>query len=421
MGVAVALFRPSMTLDCAKPVRRIDPVDVLRGGWIDRGVLTAGLWLCLGLVIAAAFGLYRDASPPFDGAGRLLGLDFSALWAAGAAGLAGDWVASYDFAAFMAHMRHLFGDKAAGLLWAYPPLFYFVVAPLAMLPYGAALTVWLSATFAGFALAVRSILTGKGGLVWLAILAFPGVFGNAIHGQSGFLTAALFAGALVLLPSRPVLAGALFACLAYKPQYGLLIPLALAVGGYWRAFAAAAVFGLALLAASVLAFGADSWAGFFSGLQEMRAQALDRGGNGYHNMQSAFAAARLYDLPAPVAWTAQAIAALTVTAGTVWLWASRADHRLKAIALITGALTLTPYVLDYDLVLLGPAIAFFVSYGLERGFRPWEHSLLACAFVLPPLARYFAFFLHLPVGMLAVLGLFCLAVSRARHDLRNDP
>ena len=51
---------------------------------------------------------------------------------------------------------------------------------------------------------------------------------NITHGHNGFLTAALFGSGLPLLPTRPVHAGALLGLLAYKPQYGLLIPLALA-------------------------------------------------------------------------------------------------------------------------------------------------------------------------------------------------
>ncbi len=47
-------------------------------------------------------------------------------------------------------------------------------------------------------------------------------------------------GALLQLDKRPVLAGILFGLLAYKPQFGLLIPFVLAASGRWRTFAAAA-------------------------------------------------------------------------------------------------------------------------------------------------------------------------------------
>ena len=59
------------------------------------------------------------------------------------------------------------------------------------------------------------------------------------HGQTGFLTAALLTGGVLCLERREALAGILFGLLAYKPQFGLLIPLVLVAGGYWRAIAAA--------------------------------------------------------------------------------------------------------------------------------------------------------------------------------------
>jgi len=46
----------------------------------------------------------------------------------------------------------------------------------------------------------------------------------------------LLGTALVMLVERPILAGVLIGCLAYKPQFGLLIPLVLIAGSHWRAF-----------------------------------------------------------------------------------------------------------------------------------------------------------------------------------------
>ncbi|MEI9915637.1 MAG: hypothetical protein WDN29_07295 [Methylovirgula sp.] len=37
--------------------------------------------------------------------------------------------------------------------------------------------------------------------------------------------------------------------------------------------------------------------------------------------------------------------------------------------LIAANLAATPYAFDYDLVALGPALAFALSYGLDKGFR----------------------------------------------------
>ena len=82
--------------------------------------------------------------------------------------------------------------------------------------------------------------TGSGDARPGALLAAPAVFINAVGGQNGTWTAALFGGGLSLLERRPLLAGGLLGLLIYKPQLALLIPVALLAGRHWRAFAAAA-------------------------------------------------------------------------------------------------------------------------------------------------------------------------------------
>ena len=57
---------------------------------------------------------------------------------------------------------------------------------------------------------------------------------------------------------RPVLAWILFGLLAYKPQFGLMIPLVLVATGRWRTCAAAAATVAALAAVTTLAFGIDA-------------------------------------------------------------------------------------------------------------------------------------------------------------------
>ena len=100
---------------------------------------------------------------------------------------------------------------------------------------------------------------------WLLLaLAFPAVLINVGHGQNGFLTAALLGGALVVLDRRPIVAGILFGLLVYKPQYGLMLPLVLAVSGRWKCFAAAAATVVLLTIVTTLTFGASVWHAFLS-------------------------------------------------------------------------------------------------------------------------------------------------------------
>ena len=111
---------------------------------------------------------------------------------------------------------------------------------------------------------------------WLLALAFPAVFVNLGHGHNGFLTAALFGFALVQPRPRPIVAGILFGLLAYKPQFGLMIPLVLAATGRWRTMLAAAATVAALALAATLAFGIETWRAFFASAGFTRASCSRR-------------------------------------------------------------------------------------------------------------------------------------------------
>src|SRR5205085_656614 len=177
------------------------------------------------------------------------------------------------------------------------PFFLFVAATLALLPYTAALAVWQAFTLALYLVVTRAIIAnqapedrqdGDGARPsWLLLaVAFPAVFVNLGHGHNGFLTAALLGGGLILLDRRPVVAGILFGLMAYKPQFGLMIPLALAAGGRWRTIAAAAVTVAALVVTTTLVFGFDVWPAFRASTHYSRAIVLETGETGWHKIQS---------------------------------------------------------------------------------------------------------------------------------------
>ena len=102
-----------------------------------------------------------------------------------------------------------------------------------------ALLASLAAGWYAFYRALRLAMPGQGAL--LLALAAPAVFINAVGGQNSTWTAALFGSGLSLLERRPLLAGGLLGLLIYKPQLGLLIPVALLAGRHWRASEGVAV------------------------------------------------------------------------------------------------------------------------------------------------------------------------------------
>ena len=141
--------------------------------------------------------------------------------------------------------------------WPYPPTYFLILAPLATLPYVAAFLTWGAVTLLGF-VAVVYLIVRRSSAISLT-LASPFTAVNFLFGQSGFLTASLVGAALLALERRPVLAGVFIGCLSYKPQFGILFPLALVAAGQWRAIASATATAAFLAGVSIAMFGIGPW------------------------------------------------------------------------------------------------------------------------------------------------------------------
>ncbi len=387
------------------------------GAWLDRSLLRIASWFSLSGTLAAIGYLLWTRAGLLDGWGRPLGTDFSNIWTAGRTALAGQAAASYDFAAHLAAEQAAFGPDVPFYSWHYPPSLLLVAAPLALLPYLAALALWQGATALAALAAVLRILPGRDTL--LVALGFPAVLVCLTHGHTGFLTAALFAAGLTVLERRPVLSGICFGLLAYKPQLGLLVPLALAAGGHGRAIVAAAATVTIVIVASSLLFGLDAWTAFIAATGHTAAVVLDAGATGWPPIQTAFAAVRIWGGDAALAYAVQTAVAAPVAAAVAWVWWRRSAPALRSAALVLGCLLATPYVVDYDLVLLGPVLAWLVAHGRSSGFARWETSALALAWVAPLVGRAAMTHLSLPVGVLALAALFTLVIARAVREARD--
>jgi alpha-1,2-mannosyltransferase len=70
---------------------------------------------------------------------------------------------------------------------------------------------------------------------------------------------------------------------------------------------------------------------------------------------------------------------------------------------------MTPYMMDYDLVILALPIAWIALEGARSGFLPWEKSLLALAWLLPLFARSLAGHALIPIAPLVTLLLADIA------------
>lgn len=386
------------------------------GAWLSPSLARfAAAAMALGTVAALVF-LFATAHGLLDYRGRALGTDFSSFWSAGRLAIEGRAAAAYDWSAHFEVQRQVFGTTKYSP-WSYPPVFLLMASVFALAPYLAAFFVWQGASLAAAAAVLWKILPSRD--VLLFGFGFPAVLVCLGHGQTGFLTAALMAGGILALRQHEAAAGVLFGLIIYKPQFGVLLPFVLAAGGYWRAFAAAALTVCAVIALSYCIWGWPVWLAFFQSIAETRTIVFEAGDTGFAKFQSAFAWVRLWHGPVILAYILQGVVAAATLAATVSMWRGAVPFRLQAAALLVGSLLVSPYTLDYDFIVFGMAIAFLVAEGWERGFGRWEKTLLAVAWFIPGAARALAQTVDLPFGLFALVAVFVLIVRRARAEQRR--
>ena len=129
----------------------------------------------------------------------------------------------------------------------------------------------------------------------------------------------------------------------------------------------------------------------------------------WFKLQSMFGLIRFFGGSEPLAWTLQWMMSGTVVVALVLAWRSRLSYALKAAALATATLLVTPYLFLYDEMVLAIPVALLVRIGLADGFSEYELPALGCvALLLLSLPWVGA-----PVGLGATLIVTMLIVRRA--------
>ena len=385
------------------------------------GLLSSGVWLTASRVraIATISGVLGAAMIAFlavagegtlDSFGQPIGTDFSAFWHAGRIANGGNPAAAWDLDVLNAHVRatHVGSDFATA--WVYPPVFLLIASPLAVLPYLPALLVWQLLGVAVILWALSAILKDwRAVLVCLASPLTPMVLG---HGQNAFLTAGLLGLGLVsLTQARSAGAGA-FGGLVYKPQLALQLAPLLLFTRNWAAIGASLLVAALMVGASLIVWGADAWLAFAESASLPR-RYMEEGAVGYYKSASLFSMARHWGAPLAFAYLVQAVGAL---AGMVLLWRLRAAPPLVLCAAACAAIALsTPYLLDYDMTVVGLGAVFLYAEARETGFLPFEKTALAYIWTAPWFGRQAAEIAYVPLLPLSMLLLAALAYRRAMN------
>ena len=345
--------------------------------------------------------------------GNVIGVDFIQYYAASGLASEGNAAGVYDQETLYQAEAAVVDADPGRWPWSYPPTFLLVVLPFAELPYLWSLAVWLVGSlalllYAGYRIAPH---------LWtpILVLLFPAVGNSLFSGQNGCLSAALLAAGLLQVERRPWLAGLCFGLLSYKPQLGLLIPLALLAGGHWRVFLAAAVTTVAFAGLSIAAFGWAPWQAFFDNLGFVR-QIIETRQATLENMPTLFSLVHLSGAGVTAAYAVQIAGVIAAAFFVVWLWRSPARQGVKAAGLLLALPLSTPYAQFYDLAMLAPAALWLSLEARDHGWFRGERPLLMLLWVAPVLLWIIALGWKVQLWPLLLIAALLLIWRRGRQQ-----
>ena len=387
----------------------IDPLR--RAEWLDRDriVAWAATLMAIELAFAVFIALWQHGA--FFVIENPTSSDFVSFFAAGKLALSGTPALAYDQTVHYAVQQQTSMPGSPYQFFFYPPVFLFLCAALGLLPYFVAYAVFQIASLGLLLWVMRAILRESGWSWMLPILAFPAAFWTIGLGQNAFLTAGLFGAFTLMLDRRPLLAGIVLGLLCCKPHFGMLVPVALLAGGYWRCFLGAAVSVIGLVGLSVALFGWETWQAYlqaFSGSgQVYQSGRIDLAG-----MVTVFGAMRLNGFSAELAYAMQGASALAMAALVALIWRRCPGQPARFAALVAATLLAVPLALLYDQMLLLVAGAWLIRDGRANGFLGWEKIALLVGYPLVLLLWPLGTGWHLPLGPLLSMAVLALGLRR---------
>jgi len=345
----------------------------------------------------------------------MVGIDFGIFWAAARVTLEHGATAVFS-AQWMQPIEATVRTSTNYAPLPYPPTFLVALLPFGLLPFGAAFALFEIIGITAYSAAIAALSRSIDRSTIVAIAAFPGIASAIAAGQNSLLTVAAAGGALALLGSNPLLAGACVAGLAIKPQFGVLFPLALTCGRQFRMLIAAAVCSIGFASISAAALGIHAWTTFAAYLPEFSRIALLQGRDHWFGMPTVFATARLAGFSVHGAYAAYALAALPAAIVTAYLWWVDARFDLRAAALVIATLLVQPYMMYYDLAWLALPIVFLIRDSKVLRLNLWERVVLGATWLMP-IGTMIAAAHQLPYQMAPVALIALLGMLIRRHVL----
>jgi hypothetical protein len=173
----------------------------------------------------------------------------------------------------------------------------------------------------------------------------------------------------------------------------------------------------ALSLVSLAVFGLDFWLAFLDAAREASSPrvANETFERIFMQMTTLLAAARIIGLPPGVSGAVQ-LAGSALAVAAVWIAFRRhvaGDARIAVLA--TATFLVSPYTLNYDLLLLMPAVVMMFRLGAVRGFYPFERLVHLVLWLMPTIG-WILNQLGLPIMPLITLLFGAIAWARLQAE-----
>ena len=380
------------------------------GGLLGWERIRLGCGILLAIEIAAFLFMAAGTHGLIVPLAKPTSTDFVSFYAAGSLADAGTPQLAYDRAEHYAAEERAAAVGIDYNFFFYPPPFLLLCAALAHLPYIAAFLIFEAASLCLYLFVARHIVGDRDWAVLVCLLAFPPVLWTLGLGQNALLTAGLFGAATLLVDRRPMVAGLFFGALCYKPHFGLLVPMALAAGGHWRAFAAAFLSAAALCLLSLALFGWEVWHDYL--VAAVASPAVYQSGRiSFTGFVNPFGAVLLLGGTPSMAYTAQAAAILASALLVGYVWHARLPLPVRAATLAAATLVAAPVALFYDLMLAAVGALWLLRSDRTYRLAEWEKLALAALLLLTLNPRCLSEMTHLPIGPLVTLGFATFVIT----------
>lgn len=306
--------------------------------------------------------------------------DFLAFYAASKLTLAENAAAPYDLAKIHKIEERIIGKEIPVLPWQYPPTSSLLFAPIGFLPYATAQFLWLSLPLFLLISLARAFFRENVTIFFAPI--FPGIITCLSSGQNGIVSAALILAGVLTMDRWPFASGIFWGLLTYKPQIAIPIFAVLLLARKWRALTGMSATAAVLVACSILAFGLAPWRAFLTSLH-VSVTIISLGQPLWHRMVTVFTAARLAGLESAYAWLLQGLVTALVLGFVSWVWSRDFSPEVRSAALVAAIPLATPYLMDYDLVILILPLLWLLLGPLNSRARPIDAILFIAAWFTP--------------------------------------